>query len=50
MNLSRVHKTAAMNMWTQVYVTRCGKLLGVVNLDSSLTKVRHEEVPVLIAP
>jgi hypothetical protein len=37
-------------MWTQVYVVKCGKLLGVINLDSSLTKLRQEEAPVLIAP
>lgn len=49
-NLSRVHKMAAMSMWTQVYVTKGGKLLGVVNLDSSLNKLRQEEAPVLIAP
>lgn len=49
-NLSRVHKIAAMSMWTQVYVVKSGKLLGVINLDSSLNKLRSEEVPVLIAP
>ncbi|KAF1333565.1 Chloride channel, partial [Globisporangium splendens] len=49
-DLSRVHKTAAMCMWTQVYVVKCGKLLGVIKLDSSLTKLRQEEAPVFIAP
>ncbi|GAB9470045.1 hypothetical protein Gpo141_00007301, partial [Globisporangium polare] len=49
-NLCRVHKIAAMSMWTQVYVVKNGKLLGVINLDSSLNKLRSEEAPVFIAP
>lgn len=50
MNLSRVHKLAAMYMWTQVYVVKQGKLMGVINLEQSLGKVKKEEVPVLLAP
>jgi chloride channel 2 len=49
-NLNRVHKIAAMYLWTQVYVVKQGKLLGVINLESSLTKYRKEEAPVLISP
>lgn len=49
-NLSRVHKLAAMYMWTQVYVVKQGKLMGVINLEQSLGKVKKEEVPVLLAP
>lgn len=44
-----MHRLAAMYMWTQVYVVKHGRLLGVVNLDSSLNKVRTEEAPVLEA-
>jgi hypothetical protein len=49
-NLNRVHKIAAMYMWTKVYVTKHGKLLGELNLETSLNKVRKEEVPVLASP
>ncbi|OWZ06243.1 Chloride Channel (ClC) protein, partial [Phytophthora megakarya] len=49
-NLYRVHKIAAMSEWTKVYVVRLSKLLGVINLDSSLTKLRTEEDPVMLAP
>lgn len=44
-NLYRVHKTASISSWTQVYVVKFGKLLGVIHLDSSLTKLRTEEAP-----
>uniref|UniRef100_H3GRX4 Chloride channel protein n=1 Tax=Phytophthora ramorum TaxID=164328 RepID=H3GRX4_PHYRM len=49
-NLYRVHKTAAMSAWTKVYVVRLSKLLGVINLDSSLTMLRTEEDPAMLAP
>ncbi|RLN93574.1 hypothetical protein BBJ28_00021563, partial [Nothophytophthora sp. Chile5] len=49
-NLYRVHKMAAMFAWTQVYVVKLSKLMGVINLDSSLTKLRTEETPVYLAP
>lgn len=49
-NLYRVHKIAAMSSWTKVYVVRLSKLLGVINLDSSLTMLRTEEDPVMLAP
>ncbi|KAG7384638.1 Dipeptidyl peptidase 2 [Phytophthora pseudosyringae] len=49
-NLYRVHKTAAMSAWTKVYVVRLSKLLGVINLDSSLTMLRTEEDTVMLAP
>ena len=45
-NLNRVHKLAAIYMWTQVYVVKHGRLLGVINLDSSLGKLKREEVPI----
>jgi hypothetical protein len=48
-NLNRIHRLAAMYMWTKVYVVKHGRLLGVVNLDQSLNKVRGEEAPVLEA-
>ncbi|KUF82843.1 Chloride Channel (ClC) Family [Phytophthora nicotianae] len=49
-NLYRVHKIAAMSAWTKVYVVRLSKLLGVINLDSSLTKLRSEEDLIMLAP
>ncbi|TMW55903.1 hypothetical protein Poli38472_008551 [Pythium oligandrum] len=49
-NLSRVHKIAAMYLWTKVYVVKYGKLLGEVHLESSLNKVKQEEAPVLLSP
>lgn len=49
-NLNMMHKIAAIYMWTKVYVTKHGKLLGEVNLDTSLSKVKEEEVPVLLSP
>lgn len=48
-NLNRIHRLAAMYMWTKVYVVKHGQLLGVVNLDKLLTQVRGEEAPVLEA-
>ncbi|KAE9027855.1 hypothetical protein PF010_g1775 [Phytophthora fragariae] len=45
-NLYRVHKLASISSWTQVYVVKFGKLLGVIHLDSSLTKLRKEEPPI----
>ncbi|KAJ0396946.1 hypothetical protein ATCC90586_008880 [Pythium insidiosum] len=48
-NLNRVHKIAAMYMWTKVYVVKNGKLMGEVNLDQSLNVVRREEAPVLLS-
>nr|CCA21872.1 Chloride Channel (ClC) Family putative [Albugo laibachii Nc14] len=45
-NLNRVHKLAAIYMWTQVYVVKHGRLLGVINLESSLGKLKREEVPI----
>lgn len=48
-NLNRIHRLTAMYMWTKVYVVKHGRLLGVVNLDQSLNKVRGEEAPVLEA-
>ncbi|KAG1691275.1 hypothetical protein DVH05_027138 [Phytophthora capsici] len=48
-NLYRVHKVASISSWTQVYVVKFGKLLGVIHLDSSLTKLRTEEVPILLS-
>ncbi|KAL4085916.1 hypothetical protein PRIC1_014541 [Phytophthora ramorum] len=45
-NLYRVHKLASISSWTQVYVVKFGKILGVIHLDSSLTKLRAEEVPI----
>ncbi|KAG4247216.1 hypothetical protein PC116_g5023 [Phytophthora cactorum] len=45
-NLYRVHKLASISSWTQVYVVKFGKLQGVIHLDSSLTKLRKEDVPI----
>ncbi|KAG3250251.1 hypothetical protein PI124_g5097 [Phytophthora idaei] len=45
-NLYRVHKLASISSWTQVYVVKFGKLQGVIHLDSSLTKLRKEDIPI----
>ncbi|POM63741.1 Chloride Channel (ClC) Family [Phytophthora palmivora] len=45
-NLYLMHKRASISSWTQVYVIKFGKLLGAIHLDSSLTKVRKEAVPI----
>jgi hypothetical protein len=47
--LYRVHKLASISSWTQVYVVKFGKLLGVIHLDSSLTKVSKEEAPIRLS-
>jgi hypothetical protein len=49
-NLFRVHKIAAMSAWTKVYVVRLSKLVGVLNLETSLSMLRTEEDPVMLAP